>query len=89
MTYKGFKNYSTWLVHLWLTKEENTHNQLQVLAADARNKIEALAKEIEALVTDFNNPLSGHNSLYTEILQEAFDEVDWEEIAQAFLSEER
>jgi hypothetical protein len=89
MTYKGFKNYFTWLVHLWLTKEENTRNQLRVLAADAGNKCKALAKEIEALVTDFKNPLSGHNSLYTEILQEAFDEVDWEEVAQAFLSEER
>jgi hypothetical protein len=87
MTYKGFKNYSTWLVSLWLTKEENTYNQLRVLAADAGNEIKAFAKEIEALVTDFNNPLSGHNSLYTDILQEAFDEIDWKEIAETFLEE--
>jgi hypothetical protein len=87
MTYKGFKNYSTWLVNLWLTKEENTYNQLRVLAADAGNEIQAFAKEIEALVTDFNNPLSGHNSLYTDILQEAFDEIDWQEIAKTFLEE--
>ena len=87
MTYKGFKNYSTWLVNLWLTKEENTYNQLRVLAADAGNEIKAFAKEIEALVTDFNNPLSGHNSLYTDILQEAFDEIDWQEIAKTFLEE--
>lgn len=85
MTYKGFKNYSTWLVNLWLTRDPRIGEQIQVLAAEAAGDRGILAREIEELVADFNNPLSGHNSLYTDILQAAFEEVDWQEIASAFL----
>ncbi len=89
MTYKGFTNYSTWLVYRWLTEEEDSQNQLQVLADDTENEIKALAREIEALVSNFNNPLSGQNSLYTAILEATFNEVDWLEIANKFLQEKR
>lgn len=89
MTYRGFKNHTTWLVHNWLTHSEASLNQLRVLATDAGNSVGALASEIKALITDFENPLSGKNSLYTELLQAAWNEVDWEEIADAFLKENR
>ena len=84
MTYKGFRNYSTWLVYHWLTQEPQTDKQLRFLAEERENEIKALAQEIEALVTNFNNPLSGQNSLYTAILQATFDEVDWLEIADKY-----
>jgi hypothetical protein len=89
MAYQGFKNQMTWLVYLWLTKEENTYNQMQVVASDARYEAKAFAQEIEALIRDFNNPLAGQNSLYTEILDAGFEAVDWEEIAATFLQENR
>jgi hypothetical protein len=87
MTYKEFKNYFTWLVAQWLTEDENTSKAIRVLASDAGNKVKPLAKEIEELVTRFENPLSGRNSLYAEILNTAFEEVDWQEIAEVCLKE--
>jgi hypothetical protein len=89
MTYQGFKNYTTWLVHDWLNHSEASLNQLRVLSSEAGKSVMGLASEIEALITDFDNPLSGQNSLYTDILKSAWDEVDWEEIAAAFLKENR
>ena len=86
MDHQGFQNYATWLVHRWLTQDERTYNQLRVLATNAGYQAKAFAKDIEALVTDFENPLAGHNSLYTDILNRTFEEVDWEEIAEKFLN---
>lgn len=85
MAYQGFQNQATWLVHRWLTQDERTDSQLRVLATNANYQAQAFAKEIEALVTDFDNPLAGHNSLYTDILNRTFEEVAWEEIAEKFL----
>ncbi len=87
MTIEKFKNNWTDTVYRWLTQEENIHNQLRVLAADADHEISTLTKEIKALVTDFNNPLAGHNSLHAELLQLVFKEVDWQEIAATFLKD--
>jgi hypothetical protein len=87
MTYKGFKNYFSWIVNQWLTEEENTNKAIQVLAYDAGDRVKPLAKEIEELVTRFENPLSGRNSLYADLLNTAFEEVDWQEIAEVFLKE--
>jgi hypothetical protein len=84
-----FNDNLTELVYRWLTEEEKTRNQLRVLATDAARDTKVLAREIEALVTDFENPLSGHNSLHANLLQATFDQVDWREIARTFLEEER
>lgn len=87
MTYQGFKNYFTWLVNQKLTQGENTTNQIRVLASDADYSVKALALEIEELVTRFDNPLSGQNSLYNDILNTVFEQINWEEIAETFLKE--
>lgn len=87
MTTEGFQNQSTSTVYRWLTQDENLRNQLRVLAVDAGNQSPALAQEIEAMVTDFHNPLAGHNSLYAELIQAVFKEVSWQDIAETFLDE--
>lgn len=89
MSYEGCKNYFTWLTYTWLTKEENIYKQMQVIASDARQQIKPFAQEIKALIADFNNPISGQESLYNDILDTAFEEIDWEEIAENFLKEEQ
>ena len=87
MADQDFKNSLTQLVYLWLTKEDNPYKQMRVVASDSRYEVKAFAQEIKALITDYNNPLAGQNSLYTEILEAGFEEVDWEEIAATFLKE--
>lgn len=89
MTDTKFENEETQLVYCWLTQEEKDRRKLQVLAADVGENVKALAQQIEALVTDFSNPLSGHNSLYANLLQASFDKVHWQEIADTFLRESR
>ncbi|ACK67175.1 hypothetical protein PCC8801_3196 [Rippkaea orientalis PCC 8801] len=87
MAIDGFKNHWTQTVYLWLTQEETIYDQMQVLATDADHQVSTLAKEIKDLVTDFKNPLAGHNSLHAELLQLVFKEVDWSEIADSFLKD--
>ncbi len=86
MTTEKWSNQSTMIVYRWLTQENNLRNQLQVLADNSGNNIATFALEIEELVTDVNNPLAGHYSVYAELIELAFKEVNWQDIAGTFLA---
>ena len=84
MSYQGWANYATWNVHLWLTNEEEVYISIRHMAAHAADKYD-LARQIETLLTEGQPELPP--SLYSDILTHALAEVNWVEVAQAFMEE--
>ena len=102
-TYNGWTNYETWCVNLWLTNDQasyeywNTAAREQLEAAPdsrlvwddnylVRNAARyLLADQLRDELKDadiFEEP-----NLFTDLLTAALDRVDWQEIAEAFVSE--
>ncbi len=97
--YQGWSNYETWAVALWIDNDraiyEQAHSQFDELvssleATDVWSKEENIqftfAEYLKGLVED-NNPLSDSSSMYTDLLNAAISEVDYDEIAQNYLDE--
>ena len=94
-TYNGWKNYETWAVKLWLENDEATYHYIRHLMweaetvyRDARDWIATilrLANDLEAFVA-CNAPDLGA-SMYADLLYAALNDVDWREIAEAFLED--
>lgn len=101
--YNGYANYETWAVTIWLENDECSYRywhaaarQERREAPDCRQVREALwpadraatyrlADRIKREVLD-GAPELGPN-LYADLLNTAFDEVDWHEVAENFLEE--
>ena len=103
MAYNGWTNYETWCVHLWLTNEEGTYHYCRDAARQAgveapeqvRRRVwtveEAkkfrLADQLKEFVQEMD-PVADGASMFTDLLNAALSEVDWHEIAEAFLTED-
>lgn len=93
-TYNGWKNYPTWAVNLWLSNDEGLYNDTQQLVNSAKlsNVPEHsplrfdVAEDLKRWVTDSLAPDLGA-SFAADLLGYALDEVDWYEIADAWLEE--
>lgn len=91
MAYNGWKNYETWAVYTWLTNEEGSERAVREKAdeflegdgnedAAARELAEWLKEDLESGV-----PEETDNTVYGDLLGAALSEVDWYELAEAFL----
>jgi hypothetical protein len=86
-TYNGWKNYPTWAVNLWLENDEGLYNATLERAAFASNQADptnGLASSLRYWVVDELAPDLGA-SFAADLLGYAFGEVDWHEIADAWL----
>lgn len=97
-TYQGWTNYETWAVNLWLTNDEGLYHAVQDLAEQAKtdageSKDEIWATEAEVLLADALEEFIGEMtpdlgaSLWSDLLTAAIGEIDWREIAGAWLTE--
>jgi uncharacterized membrane protein YkoI len=101
--YNGWANYETWCVHLWLTNEEGDYRYWREEAARHRKEAPrhanvregiwsvelaervSLAEEMKSEIEEAS-PIEGA-SLFSDLLNGAISEVDWQEVADAFLEE--
>lgn len=99
--YNGWFNYETWCVNLWLTNEEGTydfwHDNAKHVFRQATIKHESYLSVSEQARFDLSKLLKEQieesqpelgASMWADLLGAALSEVDWQEIANAFLEEE-
>ena len=100
--YAGWTNYQTWAVHQWLTNDESSHKHCREEAeAHVRNAphadsvrrgifSESLAARCglaHQLRREFEDAVPiKDGSVYSDLLESAMNEVNWGEIAQAFIN---
>jgi len=96
--YQGWKNYETWNCKLWLDNDAGLQDLQREWLETAKNTPInpiwnreqttrfTLADIIKEFVSD-NNPLSDKATMYTNLLQSAIDNIDFNEIAQNIMSD--
>jgi len=101
--FNGWSNHETWCVHLWLTNEEGSYRYWREEAARHREEAPrhanvrqgiwsvelaeraTLAEQMKSEIEEAS-PLS-EASIYSDLLNATLSEVDWHEIAGAFLQD--
>ena len=100
-TYNGWTNYETWAVKLWLDDDEGTYRLMREITHDAMaepneydwekdddHALRVISDRVKDYIED-QNPLNDSASVYTDLLNGAISEVNWWEIAQAMIDDER
>ena len=94
MSYEGWTNYETWAAKLWLDNEQGTY--LEVTGEASQRFSDAQDNESEPDVYDFANWLKSYvedmlpeldASLASDLLNAAFSEINWQEVAEAYLGD--
>lgn len=96
-THNGWRNYETWAVNLWLTNDAGSSEYWAEAAADQMRRARMfphnvftvsedaryqLADMLKDEITDLAPSLEG---VYADLLNAALSEVEWSEIANAWL----
>src|SRR5437870_5544018 len=97
-TYNGWRNYETWLTNLWLSNDQGTYEYWRDLARESWQHAEdtdiltrgqvarsGLAARLKDEIEESSPcPEAG---LYSDLLNAALSEIDWYEVAEAFLED--
>ena len=95
--YNGWKNYETWNVKLWLDDEQDTQELqkewLFQAKAAPKNKVWTREETTRFTLSDIikayvqENTPEAPPSMYSDLLDSAISEVNWQEIADNILSD--
>ena len=94
MSYQGWTNYETWAVSLWLDNEEGSYSYAGELAGESTEEAEdeqyleakhILGDKLKRWMEESMPDLGG--TLWADLLNAAFSEVDWTEIAEHYFEE--
>ena len=93
-TYNGWTNYETWVVHLWLTNDEASYlhwreRTRQVVADSENSEDEPAARQLAVEICDAIEEECAVEAacLAADLMNAALAEVDWQEIAEAFIDD--
>jgi hypothetical protein len=86
--YNGWSNYPTWCVNLWLSNDEALYNDIRGMARRYRFERGEFADKLKDHVCDDLAPDLGA-SFAADLLGYALGEVDWYELADAWLEDAR
>lgn len=87
--YNGWPNYPTWATHVWLTNDQGTYEQVSDLAAQvAKHGRAFVGDSIREYVSDLMAyAVTDEAGLHSDLLSYAIEQVDWLEVADAFLAD--
>jgi hypothetical protein len=87
--YNGWKNYETWNVALWINNDQGLQETVRDMARECVDNEHAnydLSHAIKDLIEEMN-PLNDTADLFTDILNAALSEVDWDDLAESFFKD--
>lgn len=84
--YNGWTNYETWNVKLWIDNDEGSQNYWLEAAREADGNARDLADRLKDEHVESMPAVTG---VYADLLKSALDEVDWREIAEALISDDK
>ena len=92
-TYNGWKNYQTWVTALWIDNDYGAYQyrcelveQVKEAHEEKDDRENSLASSLKDWIEE-QNPLAGNANVFTDLLNSALSDIDWQEIAENFLSE--
>lgn len=90
---EGWNNYETWATALWINTDKDRNYYCSKLAQQVKEEHEdkderenCLASSLKDWIEE-QNPIAENASLFTDLLNSALSEVDWNEIAENYLAE--
>lgn len=94
--YQGWANYETWLAALWIDNERSSHEESRRIAKEAADAepdqemkkyraSDALKEWMGEFLEEAQEKLGP--TLWSDLLRGAWDEIDWDEIAENALEE--
>jgi hypothetical protein len=81
MEYRGWKNFATFAVGSWIDNNETAHLSFVAMAGFLDNRVE-LADTIRSTIMVGAPDLGA--GMYSDILEQTLEEVDWFELADHF-----
>lgn len=83
----GWSNWETWNVKLWLDNEQGTYDDMRQLASISTLDTGELAEAIKDYCEELTQGDEPPASMATDLLRGALSDVNWQEIAAAYVAE--
>lgn len=83
--YNGWANKETWLVHLWLTNDQESDSLWRRIGRELGGEVHRFADVLRRELEDGVSTILPSAGLYTDLLTTALGRVVWGEIARHLL----
>lgn len=90
MSYQGWTNYGTWCIHLWISNEEPVYRYWNELAQKILDEHEYPKAHLrDALKDQFEDAMPPLEGMWSDLMTNTLEEVNWHEIAEALLEDKQ